>query len=257
MEQRADKPSDASVVEVFNAGGRSDVVLVCEHASFYIPAEFNSLGLQAPALQSHIAWDPGAMVMAKRLSNLLDAKLVYSTVSRLVYDCNRPTSAVDAIPEISEATVIPGNQNLDEDARQDRVNRFYRPFEAKLASVLSDKTSPVLVTIHSFTPRYLGNERTVELGILHDSDTRLADNLLAVAGGFQIARNQPYGPEDGVTHTLRHHALPAGIPSVMIEVRNDLLSTKAQCEEMAGHLADWLTASISGRSTTANKEDAR
>jgi len=38
-----------------------------------------------------------------------------------------------------------------------------------------------------------------------------------------IRRNDPYGPEDGVTHSLKIHGLAQGLPNVMIEIRNDLL----------------------------------
>ena len=38
-----------------------------------------------------------------------------------------------------------------------------------------------------------------------------------------MARNAPYGPQDGVTHTLRRHGLANGLPNVMLEVRRDLL----------------------------------
>jgi predicted N-formylglutamate amidohydrolase len=44
-------------------------------------------------------------------------------------------------------------------------------------------------------------------------------------GQLVVGRNQPYGPEDGVTHTLRLHALPLGLLNVMIEIRNDLIQT--------------------------------
>ena len=69
--------------------------------------------------------------------------------------------------------------------------------------------------------------------------------MLAIAGQqdrWRVARNRPYGPEDGVTHTLRRHALPGGLLNVMLEVRNDLLRSEAQCAEMAEVLADWIAS---------------
>ena len=35
--------------------------------------------------------------------------------------------------------------------------------------------SPILVTVHSFTPAYQGKIRDVELGVVHDADPRLAN----------------------------------------------------------------------------------
>ncbi|MEM8812583.1 MAG: N-formylglutamate amidohydrolase [Pseudomonadota bacterium] len=230
---------------VENPEGRHPVLLVCEHASARLPDEYGRLGLQAAALESHIAWDPGALDTARRLSTILDAPLVYSTVSRLIYDCNRPAGAETAMPERSEDTVVPGNVGLTDAERRARVERFYRPFEALLSDTLTARPGPsVLATVHSFTPVYRGHAREVEIGILHDTDSRLADALLEVAAGFNIQRNAPYGPADGVTHTLRRHALPQGFLNVMFEIRNDLIGTLGQCAKMAETLAGWLESAL-------------
>ncbi|MEO0915708.1 MAG: N-formylglutamate amidohydrolase [Pseudomonadota bacterium] len=230
---------------VLRSTGRSPILLVCEHAVAHIPEEFQNLGLAETELESHIAWDPGALETATCLSQRLDAPLIYSAVSRLVYDCNRPPGAESAMPAQSETTHVPGNANLSKAERQSRIQRFYTPFEGLLAATLDARPDPsILVTIHSFTPVYRGKRRSVEIGVLHDSDDRLANALLQVAEGFRIERNAPYGPDDGVTHTLRHHALPRGILNVMIEVRNDLIAAPVQCAEMADLLADWLSRAL-------------
>ena len=230
---------------VVNKDGEHPVVLVCEHASHHIPAKFNDLGLSGAHLHSHIAWDPGAMETARNLSVVLNAPLIYSDTSRLVYDCNRPPSADDAMPSFSAGIAVPGNQDLAGPDRQRRVEDYYLPFKDLVFDFLeSRQRATVLVTMHSFTPTYLDEQRSVEIGILHDSDQRLADALLDVAAGFEIARNKPYGPEDGVTHTLKEHALPRGLLNVMLEIRNDLIGTPEQCRSMADTLAGWLNSCL-------------
>ena len=80
-----------------------------------------------------------------------------------------------------------------------------------------------VVTVHSFTPVHFGEPRAVELGILDDEDSRLADRMLVRAGALphrRVARNEPYGPDDGVMHSLKLHALSRGLANVMIDVRN-------------------------------------
>lgn len=239
---------------VVNPGGQSPVLLVCEHASNAMPRSFCGLGLGAEALRSHIAWDPGALDTATHMAGLLDAALIHSRVSRLIYDCNRPPEAPDAMPPESEATVVPGNADLSEAERATRTDAYYRPFEALLSDTLDQRGgAAVLVTIHSFTPVYHGAPRAVEIGILHDTDARLADAMLDAASGYHVERNAPYGPEHGVTHTLRRHALPRGLLNVMIEVRNDLLTTPQDCADMAETLAGWVTKgldSLSGKDAT-------
>lgn len=245
MVQLAVKETDRPVARVMNATGDHPVVLVCEHASRYVPAEFGGLGLTSEALSSHIAWDPGALETAERLSALLDAPLVHSGVSRLIYDCNRPPDAPGAMPQRSEIYDIPGNRDLDGAQRARRIETYYRPFERLVEETLNARPGmPVLVTIHSFTPVFKGKPRSVEIGILHDVDTRFADVLLSVSGGYNVQRNQPYGPGDGVTHTLRRHALPHRLPNAMIEIRNDLIATPQDCAAMAETLSSWLNRAL-------------
>ncbi len=230
---------------VYNANGQHPVVLVCEHASAYMPEHYNFLGLDAPLRQSHIAWDPGALSVAKLLARKFDSPLVHSNASRLLYDCNRPPEAQSAIPSHSESHTIPGNVDLSTQQREERANTFYEPFRTCLRNILTaSKQEPVIVTVHSFTPVYNGVTRTTELGILHDTDTRLADALLGCVTNLQADRNQPYGPADGVTHTLREHALPNNYLNVMLEVRSDLIETASQQESMAMQLASWLTEAL-------------
>ena len=224
----AEKTQRTSAVEVFNPEGKSPVVILCEHASHAIPERYNGLGLAENDRKSHAAWDPGALPVAKILATALDAPLVASTVSRLVYDCNRPPEAPSAMPETSELIKVPGNHGLTQADRDERTQSVYVPFcEAVTQTIASRATSAVIVTIHSFTPIYFGNRRSTEIGILHDSDTRLADAMIAEAGSItmKVERNEPYGPNDGVTHSLRLHGISNGIANVMIEVRNDLIDT--------------------------------
>ncbi|MGR3677706.1 MAG: N-formylglutamate amidohydrolase [Paracoccaceae bacterium] len=233
------------MVEVICPTGASPVVLVCEHASSHIPAELDELGLSPEARSSHAAWDPGALGVAKDLSEELDAVLVASRVSRLAYDCNRPPEAIDAMPVKSEVYDVPGNVDLGPDQRQVRVAQYYDPFHAVLSAEIAKRPDAVIVTIHSFTPVYNGQQRSVEIGILHDQDTRLADALLDIAGSDVVLRNEPYGPAHGVTHTLKRHALPGGLLNVMIEIRNDLIQTAEDQKAIAKDLAGWLGAALS------------
>lgn len=236
-------------VEVVNPDGQGDVIFTCEHASNAIPAALGGLGLSTDALASHIAWDLGALGVAKSLAETFDAPLVASRVSRLVHDCNRDPEALDAIVEHGDGQPISGNRGLDAMARATREMVVHAPFHAAVAVALGRRLSggrpPALVMVHSFTPTYLGEERQTELGLLHDQDSRLADALLAQApGALQLARNQPYGPDDGVTYTLKRHALPLGLLNVMLEVRNDLLTDANGQARVVAILAEQLREAL-------------
>jgi predicted N-formylglutamate amidohydrolase len=56
--------------------GRSEFLLVCDHASRLVPKALGSLGLDDAQLASHIAWDIGAAGGARQLSAALDATLL-------------------------------------------------------------------------------------------------------------------------------------------------------------------------------------
>ena len=240
-------PSPNQIVEVVNPSSTSGVVLVCEHASPHIPDAFAQLGLQDEILRSHVVWDPGAMGLARPLADDLNAALVAARISRLVYDCNRPPDAPDAMPSRSEVFDIPGNTNLLAEQKAQRIATYYIPFHSQLSQVIGVRQNPILVTIHSFTPVFHGQSRDVEIGVLHDTDSRLADTLMRTADTqlpHDVQRNAPYGPEHGVTHTLREHALPFGHLNVMLEVRNDLLSDPPAQAAMAKTLGPWISAAI-------------
>ncbi len=232
---------DIAAVQILNPDGGSNVLLVCEHASNKIPKQYDGLGLNQGAQQSHVAWDPGAFAVAVLLSEQLDAPLVAGRVSRLIYDCNRPPEAPDAIPTRSELLDIPGNMGISAAERTHRISNIYRPFQDALASITTRKSRPdVLVTVHSFTPVFLGKPRAVEIGILHDSDRRLADAMLRVAKTHtrrNVLRNQPYTAEDGVTHTLKLHGVRNNLLNVMLEIRNDLISTGPEQRHIANEIA--------------------
>lgn len=243
---------DSDAVEVIDAQATGPALILCEHASNFIPARFQGLGLSAEAQQSHAAWDPGARAVALTLANALNAPMVAARVSRLVYDCNRPPEAASAMPDRSELIEVPGNRNLTEAERADRAAQVYTPFCRAVGQVIAARKAAglatALITMHSFTPVWFGSPRACEIGILHDKDTRLADAMLAEAHRLPhrvIRRNDPYGPEDGVTHSLKLHGLAHDLPNVMIEIRNDLLQDAAAEARMADEMLTLLRPALS------------
>lgn len=242
---------EGSPVAIERPEGRSPVLLVCEHASKVIPRNLGDLGLPEELLSSHIAWDPGALDLALFLSRELNACLIHQRFSRLAYDCNRPPESDSAIPKRSEIFDIPGNIATTADERGARVDGIYRPFQAAVAQEIARRKAAgkptVLVTLHSFTPVFKGVRRDVEIGILHDSDARFADRVIAAlnhGSGFVVRRNDPYGPEDGVTHTLIEHGVRNGLQNVMVEVRNDLFADAASRRRVEQHLLRAIVGSV-------------
>ncbi len=232
-----------------SAPATAEVLVVCEHASNFIPDHYGDLGLTAAQKASHIAWDPGAMGVAQALAERLNAPLIAGGQSRLVYDLNRPTDAKSAIPERSEIHEIPGNHGLSRTERQNRIAQVHAPFYAALVETLTERRAhlKLIVTLHSFTPVFKGERRAVELGILHGKDTDFARAMLAQTPStfpFNVQLNQPYSAADGVAHTLDEHGHKNALLNVMLEIRNDLIATDAQQAEWGALLAPWLTRTL-------------
>lgn len=237
------------VIERPEAMGR--VILVCEHASHHIPDDWANLGLTADQRQAHIAWDPGALGLARGLSERLDATLIHAPVSRLVYDLNRAPDMAGAMPARSEIHDIPGNAAISAAERLARTQAVYLPWASGLHGLIASRIAlgrrPVVITVHSFTPLYHGRPRTVEFGIIHDADAHLSVAILDAAHRktrLQAELNSPYSAADDVTHTLRVHATPYGLPNAMLEVRNDLIATPQAQAAMAETLAPVLNMGI-------------
>lgn len=256
--QGAGARQEASVIPpvlVFNAAGRAPFVLACDHASNRFPDRYGDLGLTAHQRLMHVAWDPGALAVALQLSELLDAPLIASTVSRLVIDCNRDHDASDLIPTVSERTDIPGNQGIGDTERAERIGAFHAPFHAALETVLDARraagTETLLVTVHSFTPVYKDVRRPWPIGLIHGRDERftaaLRDALARDDAGLNIGWNEPYSALNGVTYTLEHHGDGRGLEATMIEIRHDEILEPEGVRRWAARLARCLTAAHGAR----------
>jgi predicted N-formylglutamate amidohydrolase len=216
-------------------------VLLCEHASNYIPARYADLGLQGPDLRRHIAWDIGAADVARLLSRRLDAPLFLSGYSRLLIDCNRPLLAPTSIPTRSEDTEIPGNHELTADERQRRADAFFTPFHNRITAALDRRagTRTIVVGMHSFTPVFRGVARPWHAGVLYAAAAPFGQALvarLAADPGLNVGDNQPYQIGPDTDYTVPIHGDRRGISAALIEVRQDLIDSEAGVEEWGQRL---------------------
>src|SRR5207302_8394468 len=139
---------------------------------------------------------------------LLDAAVILQTYSRLVIDCNRDPNVPSSMPEISEATEIPGNHGLSQAARTARVEAIFRPYHDTIAAALDRRAAQgrasVLVALHSFTPVFKGEVRPWHAAVLYNRDARLARalfTLLSTEEGLVVGENEPYAVSDLTDYT--------------------------------------------------------
>lgn len=245
--------NDPPPYTVLNPEGKASIMLICDHASRVFPQDMDRLGLEESALERHIAWDIGAAEVTRRLSQKLDAAAVLAGYSRLLIDLNRQPGDPGSIPEISDATPIPGNASLSESAQLERVESFFWPYHHALSNTLAHLwrrgPAPALFSIHSFTPSLGGEDRFWDIGVLWNRDPRLAVPLLeklkaADGGRYHVGDNQPYSGRD-IAYTMDLHAGAAGLANCAVEIRQDLIETAAGAGHWADVMADAFTDILS------------
>jgi predicted N-formylglutamate amidohydrolase len=233
---------DPPPFERINLNGRSNTVLICDHASNRIPLGLGDLGLSPETLMDHIAWDPGAATVARILSELLDAPLVLSAYSRLVIDCNRPLESPESVTEASAGIEIPGNRGLTSLQRRQRVDEVFRPYHRTISSLLDARAgrSSLLLSIHSFTENLGGVRRPWPIGVSNRQNRRLAEYLIQSLRNSAIGLvgdNEPYGIDNAHDYSLPTHGERRGIAHAMIEIRQDGLCDPAGVRIWAERLA--------------------
>jgi len=223
--------------------GRSNFVIVVDHAGRRIPRALGDLGLPPEQLERHIAWDIGALSIARRMATTLDAPLIAQTYSRLVIDCNRDPAVATSIPILSESTTIPGNANLSGEEIGARRAEIFEPYHMRVRALLDERAADgraaILVAQHSMTNLFKGVRRAMHAAVLYNRDRRFAGLVLEALRsepGLIIGDNEPYFVSDETDYTIPHHGEARGLPHVEIEVRQDLLAHEAGQEEWAGRL---------------------
>ncbi|MBA3448003.1 MAG: N-formylglutamate amidohydrolase [Pseudaminobacter sp.] len=239
---------DPEPVETVNPGGASRFLLTCEHAGRAVPSRLRGLGLDAPSMDLHIAYDIGAEGLSRALSSLLDAPLIMQRYSRLVVDSNRPFEAADCMPGISDGTPVPANQLLSDEERSRRFAEIHAPFHQAVAAFLDRREThakpTILISVHSFTRRLFGRDREWLLGALSNRDRTFADLFLktftAANPGIIAAHNEPYVVDDMSDYTIPVHGEARGISHVLLEIRNDQIATPDGQARWARLLSDAL-----------------
>ncbi|MDG2187662.1 MAG: N-formylglutamate amidohydrolase [Hyphomicrobiales bacterium] len=224
----------------------SNLILLCDHASSYMPTEYNNLGLSKKLLAEHIAFDIGAFELTKIMTDILKSNAIFSKFSRLLVDPNRAIDDPTLIMKFADEFIIPGNKVLDEDDITERITNFYIPYHYQVGMLIQSKIQnnlvPILISIHSFTKRFRNTVRPWEISILSDKDNRISKpliHLLENDNKYKIGDNEPYkGYLRG--DTLYKHGTLLGLPHVLIEIRNDLINSRIKQNKIANYISEKL-----------------
>ena len=217
---------------VFEQGrdGRSDILITVDHGGARIPKCLGDLGVSQSELRRHIAWDIGALKVARGVGTALDATVVAQNYSRLVIDCNRDPAWESSSPTVSEYTAIPGNTNLSAADREVRRRAIFDPYHVHIRELLDERAragrNTILVAQHSMTDIYKGVRRPMHAAVMYNRDRRFAAQILENLRrepGVIIAENEPYSVSDDTDYSVRAHAEARGLLHVEIEIRQDLI----------------------------------
>jgi predicted N-formylglutamate amidohydrolase len=245
------EPDEPPAFRVERPHGKSPYFLTCDHAGARVPRRLGSLGVSAADLERHIAWDIGAADVTINLAAALDAFAILQTYSRLVIDCNRRPGIPASIVRMSEATRIPGNEIVTVDEAAMREREIFRPYHDRISAELDARKAQgrltILISVHSFTPRFHGNKRPWHAGVLYNRDARLAGELLRrlrAEPGLVVGDNEPYAVGDATDYTIPEHGERRGLLHVGIELQQDLIAAEPGQSEWTERLARALVSIV-------------
>jgi predicted N-formylglutamate amidohydrolase len=229
--------------EVLPGGHRnSPLFLTCEHASNRVPPPLRASTEDDPWLRTHWAWDIGAAQVTRALAQVTGSPAVLSRFSRLVCDPNRLPTDHTWIRDRVEGHPISFNAGLTSAERRRRLVSYHHAFHQTLGDAIAarmlEERPPWLLSIHSFTARYQGERRAMDIGVLFDDYVAPAVELARRlrSGGLETALNEPYSGLRGLIYSANRHGRCFGLPYLELEIRNDLIDTPEGVERITGSL---------------------
>lgn len=229
--------NDPAPFRVENEEAATSCVIICDHAGQNFPSALGQLGIADEDKQKHITYDIGTEDIGLYLSEKMDATAYIAHYSRLVADVNRSPLRPDFAPEVSDNHIIPGNRDMSDAERQARINEIYTPYQEAVGTGLQRRLdngqTPLCLSIHSFTPEMDGVKRPWEIAILWSADDELAPLMIEALRrnnpDLTIGDNEPYSLKIGggrdYSNTVEMQATARGVPSLIVEFRQDLVAT--------------------------------
>lgn len=222
-------------------------IVTCEHGGNQLPAAYAPLfSGYADILDSHRGWDPGALEVAGLLAGRLQAPFLFTTITRLLVDCNRSPGHRGLFSEIS--------RKLSRQEQKNIMASHHRPHRQKVVNAVAQNLKKgyhvIHLAVHSFAPVLSGIRRQADIGLLYDS-SRAAERqfcrgwqqeITRRRPDLKVRRNYPYrGRSDGLATWLRRrHDAPVYI-GIEVEINQLLAVNQAGQPSLASLLAESLS----------------
>lgn len=243
-------PDEPPAFDIINPDGDACLILTCEHAGDIVPRRLQLLGMSPEDYKCHYAVDIGVRDATRFLSELLNAPAILGNYSRLVVDLNRGVDHPTTFAPTGEGKPVPGNIDMSADDKAQRLRTLYEPYHEALSGMLDRAIgagiTPVVVSVHSFTPKFFNFVRPWEIAFLHADDNRLSMALIAYFRrlGYMVGDNEPYDHRIARGGAVNRHAGTRRLPHTMVEYRNDLISNEKDAYFWAKLLADGLQEAL-------------
>ena len=204
------------------------IIITCEHAGNYVPKEYTYLfeGKQ-DLLESPTSWDPGAWDISKYIAEHFKAQAFGCFSTRLLVEANRSLHH----PHLFSEYTFP----LSEDDKTRLLNKIYFPYRSQVMDAMKKLAAPILhLSFHTFSPKWNGQTRKVDIGILFDPDrpgeegfaNGLKDHLQYQLPDLVIRFNDPFkGIDDGFTTYFRKIMPDGQYKGIEIEINQKYVGT--------------------------------
>jgi len=207
-----------------NPESLAPVVLTCEHATNRLPFAREVTAAHWKLLSTHWGWDIGGWALALELARRLRTSAIGGRWSRLLIDLNRRIDDPTLIRRNAGRIVLPWNDGIDADEIERRVLAYHTPYHVEVDRLILRRVArgvrPLLLAVHTFTPRFSGKTRPFDVGILYEHHRRQAHRLGRVIAddGWRVRYNQPYSGMKGMMYAIDRHGSHHRLPCLEIEV---------------------------------------
>lgn len=221
------------------------LLVSCEHASNSIPEAWQeALADAGSLLDTHAAYDIGALGIARRIHAHLGGTLVEGTHTRLLVDLNRSPHNYRRFSRFTRTLSKRQRKQLDAD--------FHAPYWERIRSVLRARERVFHLSVHSFTPVFNGVQRRTDLALL---PLTTACDVSVLAHRWKPALrerfpdlvvhiNQPYtGNQDGLICQMMKIRESSSYLGIEVEISQRIVTERA--DDLARGLSDTLSAMIS------------
>jgi predicted N-formylglutamate amidohydrolase len=213
------------------------LILSCEHASPFIPKQwqglFNSQLMDNP-FSTH---DPHAEKLTLRIAQELNCEYLLGNISRIILDLNKNLNHEHCFPEHIRHDLSDTDKNI-------LINQYFKNYRQSFESLIQKhipKNHQVLhLSIHTFNPIEKGIEHNAAIGLLYDPSrhaekevVRILNELLIKRTPYKVRLNYPRtGKSDNFTSTLRKDLSESHYLGIELECNAFLLDDDLKAQEL-------------------------